>query len=66
MDELKLKAKEIAVKHGKALALEMLEAVIIPAVKEAVAKSENKVDDALALYLEAAVVEAAKKLIAEA
>jgi hypothetical protein len=65
MEELELKdlAKEVAIKHGKALALEMLDLVLIPALEKAVAKSETPIDDVVLGALKNPLKEAVKELI---
>lgn len=65
MDEVKLSevAKEIALKHGKALALEMLDLVLIPALEKAVLKSETPIDDVVLGALKNPLKEAVKELI---
>lgn len=66
MDELKEKAKVIAIKHAKALAAELVVEVIPAALEAVAAKSENKVDDALVAVLKeplkAAVLELVNKI----
>lgn len=47
MDALALKAKEVAIKHAKALAAEMVAEVLPAALEKVAADSENKVDDAI-------------------
>lgn len=47
MDALALKAKEVAIKHAKALAAEMVAEVLPVALEKVAADSENKVDDAI-------------------
>ena len=51
--ELKDLAKEVALKHGKALANEMLDIVIVPALEAAVAKSATPIDDVVIAALKA-------------
>lgn len=41
------KLKQIAIKHGVALAEELAVEIAFPALEDVVAKSENKIDDAL-------------------
>jgi hypothetical protein len=55
-------AKEIAVKHSKALVKEELTLVIMPAIKEAVSKSESKVDDMVWAVAEEAALKALEGL----
>lgn len=66
MSELGQEAKAIALKHTKALVVEMLEKVAEKAIMEAVAKSETKLDDvvaaALVPSLKAALIEQISKL----
>jgi len=57
MEELTPKLKEIALKHAKALALDLVAECAIPAIELAVAKSENKIDDVVL----AAIKEPVKK-----
>ena len=51
MSELADKAKAVALKHAKAMAIELVEEVALEALKAAAAKSENKVDDAVVMAL---------------
>ena len=43
----------LSLKHGEALAKDLAVKVLIPVLKEVVSKSENKIDDAILLALEA-------------
>lgn len=52
MEELKVKAKMIALKHAEELAKEMTVMVAFPALKEVISKSESKIDDAVLAALE--------------
>lgn len=58
-------AADILKKHAVAAALELGEAFIFPALQEAVAKSENKIDDAVLMALEAPLKKAFADLIAK-
>lgn len=49
--EVTAKLKEIAIKHGKAFALELIAECAMPALKEVVEKSPTKIDDAVLLAL---------------
>lgn len=51
MSELTVKLGEVAKKHGKAMAKELIVVVAIPALKAAVEKSPTKIDDAIVLTL---------------
>jgi hypothetical protein len=66
MSEAVNETKVIALKHSKAMVLEILEKVAEKAIMEAVAKSESKIDDlvaaALVPTLKAALVEQISKL----
>lgn len=63
---LQQKAVELALKHGEALAKDLLVELAFPALKLAVEKSENKMDDAILMALElplkAAVMDLADKI----
>lgn len=59
----KEKAVEILKKHGKDLLVEMLEEVLVPALEEVVAKSENKYDDAFVGLIKEPLKIELKKLI---
>lgn len=50
-EQLVAKLKELALKNGKAFALELIVEVAIPALEQAVAKSETKIDDAVVIAL---------------
>lgn len=63
MDELQLKAKQIALKHVKALAAELIVEVVPVALEAVAAKSENKVDDALVAVLKEPLKAAALELV---
>ena len=58
------KALEILKGHGKALAVEMIELVLKPALDEYVAKSENKIDDLILAAMEPQVLAIIKEKIA--
>lgn len=66
MSELSDKAKAVALKHAKAMAIELVEEVVLEALKAAALKSENKIDDmaiaALGEPLKASLKEALEKL----
>lgn len=70
MEELVVKAKGIALKNAEQLAKELVADVAFPALKMAVEKSENKIDDvvlaALEAPLKAAVLELVEKIYVEA
>lgn len=53
-----LKAQEIAMKHGKAMAKEMVLEVVLPAIEEAVALSPSPIDDMVVAALKESVVNA--------
>lgn len=57
---------EIVVKHGKAMALELVEQVAIQALEEAVKKSETPIDDVIVAALKEPLKQALIKLIQEA
>jgi hypothetical protein len=52
MEELKVKAKVIALKHAEELAKELAVMVAFPALKLVVEKSETKIDDAVLMAME--------------
>jgi hypothetical protein len=54
---------EIAKKHGKEMAKEMLVEILFPALKLAAAKSENKIDDLALAALEGPLKQAALELL---
>lgn len=56
----------IVVKHGKAMALELVEQVAIQALEEAVKKSETPIDDVIVAALKEPLKQALIKLIQEA
>lgn len=70
MEELKLKAKELALKHAEELAKEMASMVAFPALKLVVEKSETKIDDAVLMAMEeplkAAVMQMLEQIYKEA
>jgi hypothetical protein len=49
--DIQTQAKEIVLKHAKAMALELIEAAAIPALEAAVAKTDTKIDDAVVMAL---------------
>lgn len=55
-------AQEIALKHQKAMAKELLLQVVLVEIKKAVDASPGKLDDAVYLALEKAVKEAVEKI----
>jgi len=59
-------AKEIVIKYGKEMALELIALCLIPALEEAAAKSENKIDDTVVALLKeplkATLIDLIKKL----
>lgn len=52
MEELKMKAKMIGLKHAEGLLKEVAVELVFPALKEVVAKSETKIDDAVLMAME--------------
>lgn len=60
-----VEAKEIVIRHGKAMAVELIEKVAIDALKDAVQKSATPIDDvvvaALAEPLKKAIIDAIQK-----
>lgn len=46
-EEIVQAAKQILVTHAKQMALELVEAALLPALEQVVAKSEGKFDDVL-------------------
>lgn len=64
--ELKELAVEILKKHGKAMCIEMIDAVAIEALKQAAAKSASPVDDAIIAVLAEPLKQALKELIEKA
>lgn len=65
MDEMQKAAWEIAKKHIKPMLLEELELILIPALKKAVAESENKYDDAFVAMIEKPLMDAIKQQIGQ-
>lgn len=63
MEDLKAQAVEILKKHGKAMALELVEALLIPALEEAAKKSATPIDDVIVVALKEPLKEQLKKLI---
>lgn len=57
---------EIAKKHGKAMALEMVEAAAIPALEAAAKKSETPIDDMLLAALKEPLKAELKRMIESA
>jgi hypothetical protein len=66
MVELEVKAKEVLVKHAKALASELIADVLPAALELAAAKSENKIDDAVVAMLKEPLKAALLDLLAKA
>lgn len=70
MEELKVKAKMIALKHAEEMSKELAVMVAFPALKEVVAKSETKIDDAVLAAMEeplkAAVMQMLEQIYKEA
>lgn len=70
MEELKVKAKMVALKHAEEMAKELAVLVAFPALKEVVAKSETKIDDAVLAAMEeplkAAVMQMLENIYKEA
>lgn len=58
--------KEIMVRHSKEMAVELVDALLLQALSDAAAKSENKIDDLLLATLGPNLVVALKDLIAKA
>lgn len=52
MEELKMKAKMIGLKHVEGLLKEVAVELVFPALKEVVAKSDTKIDDAVLMAME--------------
>ena len=52
MEELKQKAKMLALKHAEAVLKEVAVELVFPALKSVVAKSETKIDDAVLMAME--------------
>jgi len=64
MDEsLKVMALEVVKKHGKAMALEMLDVVVVPALEQAAKASATPIDDAVLAALKEPLKAALKQLI---
>ena len=61
-DELQQKAKEIAIKHVKAMLKELSTEVVLPVVTKKVQESSTKIDDMLLPIVTAAVTEALEKI----
>jgi hypothetical protein len=64
--ELKEVALEIVKKHGKAMAAELIEAVAVPALEEAVKSSATPIDDVVLAALKEPLKAALLKLVQEA
>lgn len=62
-EELKAQAIELCKKHGKELALEMIELIAIPALEEACKKSATPVDDVVLAALKEPLKHALKELL---
>ena len=62
--DLKVVAEEIAKKHGKAMAVELIQAAIFPALEEAVKKSPTPIDDVVLAALEEPLKKAMMDLVA--
>ncbi len=56
-------AMEIVKKHGKAMALELVEMAAIPALEEAVKKSASPIDDVVVAALKEPLKQALKDMI---
>lgn len=63
MEDLGKLAGEIAKKHGKAFALEMIDAVLISALEQAAAKSATPIDDVVLGALKEPLRAALKDLV---
>lgn len=63
MSETQELLKKIVIKHGKAAALELIEFAAIPALEQAVAKTETKIDDAVVMALKEPLKAALVELI---
>ncbi len=57
--------KQIAIKHQKAMLMEMVSEVVPKALEMVAAKSENKVDDALLVVLKEPLKQAMLELVAQ-
>lgn len=64
--EVKQEAGEILKKHGKAMAIELVEVVLFEALKQAAQKSPSQFDDAALAVLEAPLKQALKEAIEKA
>jgi len=63
MESVGQKLAEIAKKHGKEIAIEIVNEVLEPALKEAVAKTQTPIDDAVVAALLPSVKAELLKLI---
>lgn len=63
-EQLLAVAKELGLKHGKALALDVCEQLLLPALDEVVKNSENKIDDVLWLAVKDEALKKVKELVA--
>lgn len=63
MNEVVMKLGDIAKKHGKAMALEMVAEVAIPALEEAAKQSATPIDDMVLAALKEPLKEQLLKLI---
>lgn len=59
----KAQVLDIVKKHGKAMALELVEAAAIPALEEAVKKSATPIDDVVLAALKEPLKQALKEMI---
>ncbi len=66
MEELSKLAGEIAKKHGKAMALEMVELAVVPALEAAVKKSATPIDDIVLGALKEPLKAALKDIVEKA
>lgn len=65
MNEVQKEMAAIALKHGKALAIEMIEVVALPALDAAVKKSETPLDDIAVAALKEPLKNAIKELLSK-
>lgn len=63
MEELKQKAKMLALKHAEAVLKEVAVELVFPALKAVVAKSETKIDDAVLMAMEEPLKQALLSMI---
>lgn len=63
MNELSMKAKMLALKHAEAVLKEVAVELVFPALKEVVAKSSSKIDDAVLMAMEEPLKQALLSMI---